>query len=337
MRRPVEYIWVDGATPTKQLRSKIKMVEVENIDVQLTLEDLPKWGFDGSSTGQAEGNFSDCKLIPVRVYNHEYGHMPLVLCEVFNADDTVHTTNTRHALARLQEELSDQEVMVGLEQEYTMFQDGIPLGWPANGYPEPQFPFYCGVGASKVVGRELVEEHMYSCLNYGLDITGINAEVMLAQWEFQIGAGDPLKMSDDIMIGRYLLNKLGEDHNIDISLHPKPMSGDWNGAGCHVNFSTKSMREEGGIAHIIAACQALEKVHEEHIAVYGHGNEYRLTGRHETCSINEFRYGVSDRGASIRIPMDTANNGRGYLEDRRPAANCDPYEVCHILMETICK
>jgi glutamine synthetase len=337
MRIPVEYIWVDGAIPTKKLRSKIKIVDVED-RTNVSLSDMPDWGFDGSSTGQAEGNFSDCKLVPVRVYNHQYGHIPLVLCEVWNADGvTGHETNTRWDLRELQEKLIDQDVWVGLEQEYTLFQGQRPLGWPEGGYPPPQGPFYCGVGADEAFGRQLVEEHMYQCINYGISLSGINAEVMPGQWEFQVGAGDPLKISDDLIVARYLLFKHGEVDNINVSLDPKPVRGDWNGAGCHVNFSTKSMREDGGIEAVFEACDRLGDKHKEHIAVYGHGNEARLTGLHETCSINEFRYGISDRGASIRIPMDTANNGRGYLEDRRPAANCDPYEVCHILMETICK
>ena len=336
MRIPVEYIWIDGARPTKRLRSKIKIVDVED-RTNVSLDDMPDWGFDGSSTGQAEGNFSDCKLVPVRVYNHQYDHIPLVLCEVFHSDGIVHETNTRRALATIQEDLADEDVWVGLEQEYTFFQGQRPLGWPEGGYPPPQGPFYCGVGADEVFGRGLVLEHMYSCLNYGIQLSGINAEVMPGQWEFQVGSGDPLKMSDDLIVARFLLYLLGEKHGINVSLEPKPVRGDWNGAGCHVNFSTKSMREDGGLELIHEACARLGDRHKDHIAVYGHGNESRLTGLHETCSINEFRWGISDRGASIRIPMDTANSGKGYLEDRRPAANCDPYEVCHILMETICK
>ncbi len=336
MRIPVEYIWIDGARPTKRLRSKIKIVDVRD-RTNVFLDEMPNWGFDGSSTGQADGNFSDCMLVPVRVYNHQYDHIPLVLCEVFQPDGLVHDTNTRWDLARLQEELIDEDVWVGLEQEYTFFQGQRPLGWPEGGYPPPQGPFYCGVGADEVFGRGLVLEHMYSCLNYGIQLSGINAEVMPGQWEFQVGSGDPLKMSDDLIVARFLLYLLGEKHGINVSLEPKPVRGDWNGAGCHVNFSTKSMREDGGLELIHEACARLGDRHKDHIAVYGHGNEARLTGLHETCSINEFRWGISDRGASIRIPMDTANSGKGYLEDRRPAANCDPYEICHILMETICK
>ena len=337
MKIPVEYIWVDGAVPTKRLRSKIKIVEVTD-RTNVSLDDMPEWGFDGSSTGQAEGNFSDCKLVPVRVYNHQYDHIPLVLCEVYNPDGTPHETNTRRALDEIQQRFLIKDVLVGLEQEYTFFQGQRPLGWPDGGYPPPQGPFYCGVGADEVFGRGLVLEHMYSCLNYGISLSGINAEVMPGQWEFQVGAGDPLQMSDDLTVARFLLYLLGEKHGINVSLDPKPVRGDWNGAGCHVNFSTKAMRDTfSGITYIEQACERLATCHDEHMAVYGHGNEARLTGLHETCSINEFRYGVSDRGASIRIPMDTANNGRGYFEDRRPAANCDPYEVCHILMKTVCE
>ena len=330
----VEYIWIDGHSPTSKLRSKTKIVDGPIKDVS----QLPDWGFDGSSTQQAEGSDSDCLLKPVSIYKDPIrgGDDILVMCEVFNADGSVHKSNTRAALRKLSEKFSSEECWFGIEQEYTLF-DGIkPLGWPDNGFPAPQGGYYCGVGSDEVYGRDIVEDHLEACLLAGLEISGINAEVMPAQWEFQVGPVGPLDVSDQLWIARWLLYRIGEDYGASATLDPKPVKGDWNGAGAHTNFSTKSMREKGGLKVIEAACEKLSKKHAEHIAGYGSSNEERLTGLHETCSSNDFRYGVSDRGASIRIPMGTANDGYGYLEDRRPSANMDPYEVCYALINTIC-
>ncbi|MEK7643833.1 MAG: glutamine synthetase GlnII [Patescibacteria group bacterium] len=329
-----EYIWLDGKKPTAKLRSKTKILE-ENVD---GLADLPEWGFDGSSTEQAVGHFSDCLLRPVYYTRDPIrgGDNILVLCEVFNADGTVHESNKRAKLVNLAQKFSSEEALFGIEQEYTFF-DGIkPLGWPDNGFPAPQGGYYCGVGADEVFGRPVVEEHLQACLDAGLKVAGINAEVMPSQWEFQIGPCNPLLVSDQIWIARWLLYRIAEKYNISATLYPKPVKGEWNGTGAHTNFSTKTMRAPGGIEAIKIACEKLKLRHKEHIAVYGAHNEERLTGRHETCAIDQFRYGVSERGASIRIPMGTANSGAGYLEDRRPASNMDPYEVCGILLETIC-
>lgn len=329
-----EYIWMDGHTPTQKLRSKTTI-----IDGPITkLEELADWGFDGSSTMQAEGNFSDCLLKPVYFAPDPIrgGDDILVMCEVFNADGSVHATNSRAALRELMENHEDQEPWFGIEQEYTFFTGRSPLGWPEGGYPAPQGPFYCGVGADEVFGREIVEEHMAACINAGINLSGINAEVMPGQWEFQIGPVGALAAGDEVWVARWLLYRIAEDFGVSATLHPKPVKGDWNGAGAHTNFSTKAMREEGGIDVIVDACEKLSKNHDEHIAVYGAHNEERLTGLHETCSIKEFRYGVSDRGASIRIPMTTQKDGKGYLEDRRPSANMDPYKVCAKLIETVC-
>ena len=329
-----EYIWIDGNMPTAKLRSKTKIIEGE----VNSASDLPEWGFDGSSTQQAEGHFSDCLLRPVSFLPDPLrgGNDILVMCEVFNADGTVHKSNNRAKLRELAEIYKNEDCWFGIEQEYTFF-DGIkPLGWPDNGFPAPQGGYYCGVGSDEVYGRDIVEDHMEACLMAGIRLSGINAEVMPGQWEFQVGPLGPLEVSDQLWIARWLLYRIGEDYEVSATLDPKPVKGDWNGAGAHTNFSTKPMREEGGIKVIEAACEKLKNKHKEHIDAYGADNEQRLTGLHETCSIEEFRYGVSDRGASIRIPMQTSNDGYGYLEDRRPSANMDPYTVCTMLIETVC-
>jgi glutamine synthetase len=329
-----EYIWLDGHRPTQKLRSKTKII---NGSVE-SLSDLPEWGFDGSSTNQASGVNSDCKLKPVYFVPDPIrgGDSLLVMCEVLNADGSNHKTNYRANLAFLSEKFKHEEAWFGIEQEYTLFEGRSPLGWPEGGYPAPQGPFYCGVGADEVFGRDIVEEHLELCIEAGLEISGINAEVMPGQWEYQIGPIGPLESADQMWISRWILYRISEDFGVSATLHPKPVKGDWNGAGAHTNFSTKAMRSQGGIDIINKACKKLKSKHNEHIEVYGAHNEERLTGLHETCSIKEFRYGVSDRGASIRIPMQTSNDGFGYLEDRRPSANMDPYKVCSALLETTC-
>jgi len=334
MKIMAEYIWMDGHVPTQKLRSKTKIL---NKKISSASE-LPDWGFDGSSTNQADGNFSDCLLRPVWICKDPIrgGDHILVMCEVMNADGSVHSTNSRAYLRNIADQFKSEESWFGIEQEYTFFEGRNPLGWPEGGYPAPQGPFYCGVGADEVFGREIVEHHLELCLEAGLELSGINAEVMPGQWEYQVGPLGPLEVSDQLWVSRWLLYRISEDYGVSATLHPKPVKGDWNGAGAHINFSTKSMREKGGIEVINSACEKLSKKHDEHIDVYGAHNEQRLTGKHETCSINEFRYGVSDRGASIRIPMQTANDGYGYLEDRRPSANMDPYKACAALIDTTC-
>jgi glutamine synthetase len=327
-----EYIWVDGTKPTPLLRSKTKVVPDGTTD-------LPEWGFDGSSTNQAPGESSDCILKPVYQCPDPLRGGPhlLVLCEVFDATGNPHESNTRAALRDVAERHVDQEAWFGLEQEYTLLTNGRPLGWPEHGYPAPQGPFYCGVGADEAFGRDLVEEHLDACLFAGLQISGINAEVMPGQWEFQVGPLGPLAVSDQLLIARWLLFRIGEDHGVSATLHPKPVRGDWNGAGCHTNFSTKAMREEGGMKVIQDAIAKLEANHTKHIANYGAAIEQRLTGSHETCPYTEFRWGVGHRGASIRVPLPVAQAGMGYLEDRRPNANIDPYVVTRLMLTTTCE
>jgi glutamine synthetase len=325
-----EYIWIDGTEPTRKLRSKTRIIADGKKPII--------WGFDGSSTNQATGHFSDCVLIPVFTCPDPLrgpGDI-LVMCEVLNADMTPHPTNTRAAAAEVAKKYASFEPMFGIEQEYTFFQNGRPYGWPEDGFPAPQGPYYCGVGGSKMPGRDIVEAHTLACIRADLGIEGTNAEVMMGQWEFQVGVLDTLAVGDQLWVARWLLERIAEEFDVDVSFDAKPIKGDWNGAGAHTNFSTKQMRASGGWDAIIAGCEALGTRVNEHIAAYGVGIEDRLTGAHETAPYNKFSFGVSDRGSSVRIPGGVARDKRGYLEDRRPNANMDPYLVTRVIVETIC-
>lgn len=325
-----EYIWIDGLN---DLRSKTKTLD----SVPHSITDLPEWNFDGSSTEQAPSHDSDIILKPVAIFADPFrkGHNKLVLCETHNPDGTPNKTNFRHAAEKIMSAHADEHPWFGIEQEYTLFDvDGQVLGWPKGGFPGPQGPYYCGVGSKKVFGRDVVEAHYKACLYAGVNISGVNAEVMPGQWEFQVGPCEGIEMGDHLWMSRYLLNRVSEDFGIVVSFHPKPIPGDWNGAGCHTNYSTAAMRAEGGIKAIEEAINKMSLRHAEHIAVYGDDNEKRLTGRHETGHIGTFSYGVANRGASIRIPRHVAAQGKGYLEDRRPASNIDPYRVTHIVVES---
>ncbi|RMI41653.1 glutamine synthetase [Streptomyces triticirhizae] len=331
MSYKAEYIWIDGTEPTAKLRSKTKIL-ADGVEP-------PVWGFDGSSTNQAEGHASDCVLKPVASYPDPIrgGNHLLVLCEVYNTeDDSPHVSNTRAQLRPVAEKFSAQEPIFGIEQEYTFFKGSRPLGFPENGFPAPQGGYYCGVGADEIYGRDIVEAHLENCLKAGLGISGINAEVMPGQWEFQVGPLSPLEVSDQLWVARWLLYRTAEDFGVSATLDPKPAKGDWNGAGAHTNFSTKAMRE--GYDAIITACDALGKEGKplHHVRNYGTGVEDRLTGAHETAPWNEYSYGVSNRGASVRIPWQVERDKKGYIEDRRPNANCDPYVVTRLMVETCC-
>lgn len=329
----LEYIWLDGYTPVPYMRSKTQIKEFTSFP---KLEELPWWGFDGSSTRQAEGRSSDCMLKPVAVYpDVTRKNGVLVMCEVYMPDKkTPHPTNTRAGI------LDDADAWFGFEQEYFFYQDGRPLGFPQDGYPAPQGPYYTGVGYSKVgsVARQIVEEHIEICLAAGINLEGINAEVAKGQWEFQIFGKGSRKAADDVWVARYIMERLCESYEIDINWHCKPLGKDvdWNGSGMHSNFSTKHLREVGGKPYFEALMAAFSKYQAEHIAVYGPDNHLRLTGLHETQSIDKFSYGIADRGSSIRVPHSFVDSGyKGYLEDRRPNSQGDPYAIASRILKTI--
>uniref|UniRef100_A0A3P9N6C1 Glutamine synthetase n=1 Tax=Poecilia reticulata TaxID=8081 RepID=A0A3P9N6C1_POERE len=305
------------------------------------LADLPEWNFDGSSTYQAEGSNSDMYLIPAAMFRDPFRKDPnkLVLCEVQKYNRKPAETNLRITCKKVMEMVGDQHPWFGMEQEYTILgTDGHPFGWPSNGFPGPQGPYYCGVGADKAYGRDIVEAHYRACLYAGVNICGTNAEVMPAQWEFQVGPCEGIDMGDHLWVARFILHRVCEDFGVVASFDPKPIPGNWNGAGCHTNFSTKEMREDGGLKAIEESIEKLGKRHEYHIRAYdpkgGLDNARRLTGHHETSNIHEFSAGVANRGASIRIPRSVGQEKRGYFEDRRPSANCDPYGVTEALIRT---
>ena len=329
----LEYIWLDGYQPTQKMRSKTKIVD--NFDG--TVENAPMWAFDGSSTMQAPGGSSDLILQPVRVFvDPARANAYLVIAEVLNPDKTPHPTNGRATIND-----DDHDFWFGFEQEYVLWDldHHTPYGFPAPGYyPPPQGPFYCSVGGEYNVGRDIVEEHVDLCIAAGLNIEGINAEVMKGQWEYQIFAKGAKEAGDQLWAARYLMERIGEAHNIRINLDPKPVTGDWNGSGMHTNFSNSTLRTCGNKETYSKICQAFgtQDAIERHIAVYGADNHLRLTGKHETQSIDKFSFGVSDRGASIRIPIGTVESGyKGWLEDRRPASNADPYKVAAEIINTV--
>ncbi|HEX2100982.1 MAG TPA: glutamine synthetase beta-grasp domain-containing protein [Candidatus Synoicihabitans sp.] len=333
----LEYIWLDGYTPVPNMRSKTKIIDGD--PAKLSLNDLPVWGFDGSSTQQAEGRSSDCLLKPVALFpDSTRTNGFLVMSEVLMPDGSPHPTNSRATIP------DDADTWFGFEQEYFFYKDGRPLGFPAEGYPAPQGPYYTGVGYKYVgcIARELVEKHIDICVAAGINIEGINAEVAKGQWEFQIFGKGSKSAADQMWTARYIMTRLCESYGVDIEWHCKPIRGewgrslDWNGSGMHANFSTKHLREVGGKAYFEKLMDAFRKHHDEHIAVYGPDNHLRLTGLHETQSIDKFSYGLADRGSSIRIPHSFVNGGyKGYLEDRRPNSAADPYLVAGRILKTI--
>lgn len=344
----VEYIFIDGFNNT---RSKTRIIQgkiITGMEERGLMFNIDVWNVDGSSTGQSETKQSDIILIPRTVFKDpfntdtpEYQYY-LCMCEIFDATGNPHSTNNRAklmhtAMAIGEEALNEMDPLFGIEQEYVILEaDGkTPYKWNTEIANSNQGKYYCSVGADRNLGRQIVIAHMEHCIKAGVMICGINAEVAPAQWEFQIGVCGLFQIGDHLWIARYILGRVAELYNACISYDPKPFGANWNGSGAHTNFSNKVMRNEGGIEEIHKAIDKFSKTHREHMEVYGEGNERRLTGIHETSDINIFSYGDCDRGSSIRIPINVKMEGKGYLEDRRPASNIDPYLVCARIIQTI--
>ena len=334
----IEYVWLGG---NKELRSKTRVIQgdIENFK---GLESVPEWNYDGSSTCQASGDDSEVILKPRSIFMDpfRYGNF-IVLCDTWKPDDTPQETNRRHWAVEIFDKNKDAEPWFGLEQEYFLKdkKTGLPLGMSdetlQNGC---QGKYYCGNGCECAFGRDVVEEHLKMCLAAGLKISGINAEVAPGQWEFQIGPSPGIEAGDHLWMARFLLLRAAEKHGVLVDFHPKPLEGNWNGSGCHINYSTKDMRsgkgDKTGLDFINDAIDKLEKNHAEHMKVYGADNDKRMTGAHETADYNTFSRGVANRGASVRIGHQTLKDKKGYFEDRRPASNVDPYEATAIIFDT---
>lgn len=332
----LEYIWLDvnGCS-----RSKTKIITNRNTE-EINISDVPEWNYDGSSTGQAHGSDSEVILKPCVMYPDPFrkgDKNKLVLCETYNPDGTPHYTNERHKAMEIFKQNTELTPMFGIEQEFFITQNGCPVSIPngdMNLFTKSHGKFYCGVGGDHIIGREYMEETMSNCLYAGVSLTGMNAEVSPSQWEFQV-CEIGINAGDHMTILRYIMERTSEKYGWDVNYDAKPIENmDWNGSGCHVNFSTKPMRETNGFKYIIEAIKKLELKHNEHMSKYGDDNKKRMTGKHETSAYDTFTYGVANRGASVRIPRETEKNGCGYFEDRRPSSSMNPYIVTSLIFQT---
>ena len=328
----VEYVWIGG---NNELRGKTRVM----FGQITSLEQLPIWNFDGSSTRQAQGHDSEVLIKPVALFSDPFRkhHHKIVLCETLYPDETPHETNHRHFANTIFNRALHEKPWFGLEQEYFMMNTitGRPLGMDES---LKQGQFYCSVGATNAFGRTIAEEHLECCVHAGIQISGINAEVAPGQWEFQIGPCLGIEEGDHLWMARYLLERVAEKHGVSINIEPKPIKGDWNGSGCHANYSTINMRQgcgnKTGLEYIHEAIEKLSEKHAEHMEVYGLHNDERMSGAHETADYHTFSSGIANRGASVRIGNDVSRDKKGYFEDRRPGSNCDPYLVTSMLFKT---
>lgn len=347
----IEYIWLGGLGNIKSKLYSFKSEvfdENQNKYVFKPIDDIkqvPKWSYDGSRTFQTSKSLADIQLIPVMLYNDPFRGNPnkLVLCEAYYADGTPTDSNFRHFATKCftEQNIKKHEPWFGIEQEYLLLEfTGTELKWP-YGWTKGQFVdkdgnYYCANGKHLAFGRPIIEAHLKACLFAGIKIYGINSEDIPSQWEFQIGTATGIRTADDLIMARFILIRVAEAYGVSIGFDAKFFK-DWSGNGGHTNFSTKQTREKGGMDLIINEhMPKLEKYHKEFIYLYGEGNDLRLKGIFDAPDINKFEYGVMDRKASVRIPSTTKENKGGYYEDRRPAANVDPYIAMSLIYSVTC-
>ena len=336
----VEYVWLTGNSGC-EMRSKYRIIQNEN---QSTI-----WNYDGSSTGQATTENSEILLYPVcKFVNPFIAKSFIYLCDTYQRDTSGHiipTASNARASLKIRSITSQEQhkPWFGIEQEYfimankgTHYSNTLPFLNVNVTVTDlnSQGQYYCAVGSQNIMYRELVEEHMRLCLLAGIKISGANAEVAPNQWEFQVGPCETVEVGDHLWIARYILVRLAEKYSVNIDFNPKPIDGDWNGSGLHTNFSDIATRSLCGIEKIHEYIEKLAMTHSEHINVYG-TNTKRLTGKHETSSVDVFTSGTGSRNTSVRIPNDVASEKRGYFEDRRPASDADPYLVCSAIITTL--
>ncbi|XP_065170276.1 glutamine synthetase 1, mitochondrial-like [Atheta coriaria] len=321
-----DYFWVDG-TGT-HFRSRTRTLDKQ----PKCVEDLPAWHVDGSKTNESDcdAEQQDVRLLPVAMYNDPMrrGGAKLVLCESYTMDYKPTKSNTRSKCCDMYTKTMNHQPLFGFCQQYMLMQiDGKPLGWPGGGAQLPSTgAYYCGVGARNSIGREIVEAHARACLYAGVGLSGFNSEQIASKWKFETKPTKGIKAPDDIIVGRYLLQRIAAEFGVDASFNPKGVKK--GGSDLHVKFSTSFMAEQNGIEQILAAAEALAKKHKAHMSIY---NSRKTKHRGK---FKKFTWGMGDRGYSVRIPFDVQSAGCGYLEDRRPAANSDPYAVCTAIMKT---
>nr|CAH7745052.1 unnamed protein product [Callosobruchus chinensis] len=310
------YLWIDHTG--ENLRSKTRTLDFS----PSTYKEVPIWNFNGFHTMKAPKEKSDYYLVPVSLYNDPIrrGANKIVLCETFDADEKPCKTNHRQKCVEALNKVCDHEVYIGFEQDYyIMGSDGRPFGWPPMGEPISDRQYYASM--CTVIGREITECIYRALLYAGVNVYSDCAEPAPSQWELKTNGERGVKPADDMWFSRWLMQRIAEDFGLCISFQPF-VSPRWSKSGLHVTYSTKKMRDNDGMKYIQETIKKLEKCHTEMLKIYK-----------STYLGDKFTSGIGDRTASVRIPKIVADKKKGFIEDRRPAGNADPYKIMEALIK----